>query len=202
MTLEPLHGLPQTHAGPPSPWVSRFLPLIPSGGPVLDLACGAGRHLRALLGRGCPLTGVDRDLRGVADLLGTPGLRLVTADLEDGSPWPLPGEQFAAIIVTHYLWRPLFPAILAALQPGGLLLYETFANGHQRFGRPSNPSYLLRDGELLTLTAGSCQIVAFEQGIVASPKAAVVQRLCAVKTPSPALDLQGDPEPQPLPAIW
>lgn len=205
---EPRRGV--TAAGPPSPWIHRFAPLVRAGGPVLDLACGGGRHLRLFHALGHPVTGIDLDLRGVADLQGRPGIELVAADLENGRPWPLdPGRRFAGIVVANYLHRPLFPALLAALEPGGLLLYETFMMGNQRFGRPSSPAFLLRSGELLALasshlatghlTTGRLQIVAFEQGEVSSPKAAVVQRLAAVAEPAAAPDLDGDPEPRPLP---
>jgi SAM-dependent methyltransferase len=191
------HGL----TAPPSPWIARFAPLVRAGGPVLDLACGGGRHLRLFHALGHPVTGIDLDLRGVADLEGRPGVELVGADLENGRPWPLaPGRRFAGIAVANYLHRPLFPDLLAALEPGGVLLYETFMMGNQRFGRPSSPAFLLRSGELLDLAAGRLQVVAFEQGEVSSPKAAVVQRLAAISGPAVAPDLDGDPEPRPLPA--
>lgn len=185
---------------PPSPWVERFLPLVERDGPVLDLACGSGRHLRLFHRRGHPVTGVDLDLRGVADLQGAAGVELLGADLENGRPWPLPGRRFAAIVVTNYLHRPLFPAVFDALAPGGVLLYETFALGNARFGKPSSPGFLLRAGELLERVAGRLSVVAYEHGEVSSPKAAVVQRLCAVNAGPGAPDLDGDPEPRPLPA--
>lgn len=186
---------------PPSPWVARFAPLVAARGPVLDLACGGGRHLRLFHTLNHPVVGIDRDLRPVADLAGTPEVELLEADLEAGAPWPLPAERrFAGIVVTNYLHRPLFPAILEALAPGGVLLYETFAVGNARFGRPSSPDFLLRNGELLELARGRLQVVAYEHGEVASPKAAVVQRICAVKDLEPGAGLDGDPEPRPLPA--
>ena len=191
---------PHPAAQPPSAWVRRFAPLVPAGGPVLDLACGSGRHLRFFHRRGHPVTGIDIDLRGVADLTPTPGVELLAADLEQGNPWPLPpGRRFAAIVVANYLHRPLFPAILDALAPGGLLLYETFAMGNARFGKPSSPGFLLRQGELLELARGRLQVVAYEHGEIASPRAAVVQRLAAVADLSPGAGLDGDPEPRPLP---
>lgn len=191
---------PHSALGPPSPWVARFAPLVRAGGPVLDLACGSGRHLRLFHARNHPVTGLDRDLRGVADLSGTAGVELVEADLENGAPVPLLRDRrFAGIVVTNYLHRPLFPALLDALEPGGLLLYETFALGNARFGRPASPAFLLRNGELLEVARGRLQVVAYEHGEVASPKAAVVQRLCAVKDLEPGAGLDGDPEPRPLP---
>lgn len=166
---------------PASPWVRRFAALVAAGGSVLDLACGSGRHLRLFHQRRHPVVGLDRDLSGVADLDGTDGVTLVQVDLEGGGPWPLPTDQpFAGIVVTNYLHRPLFPALLDALAPGGVLIYETFAIGNARFGRPSSPAFLLREGELLDLTRDRLRVVAFEQGEIAAPKPAVVQRICAI----------------------
>lgn len=185
---------------PPSAWVARFAPLLGVGARVLDVACGGGRHLRHFLDRGCAVTGVDVDLRGVADLQGRIGVTLLGLDLENGTPWPGELSGLDAIIVTNYLYRPLLPALAGALRPGGFLIYETFAMGNQRHGRPSSPGFLLRSGELLGLAMDQgLQVVAFEQGEVSSPKAAVIQRLCARRPTSPAPDLQGDPEPVPLP---
>jgi SAM-dependent methyltransferase len=190
---------PLLHIPLVSAWVARFAPLVPKTAPVLDLACGSGRHLRHFAGRGHAVTGVDIDLQGVGDLAGTAGIEIVAADIEAG-PWPFAGRRFAGIVVTNYLHRPLLPVLADALAPGGVLIYETFAQGHQRFGRPSTPAHLLRAGELLQAVAGRLQVVAYEHGEVASPRAAVVQRLCAVAdlVPVPALD--GSTEPHPLPA--
>jgi SAM-dependent methyltransferase len=164
-----------------SAWVRRFAPLVPSGGAVLDIACGGGRHLRLFAEAGHPVTGIDRDLGGVADLAGQAGVDLVQADLEDGSPWPPPPERrFDAVIVTNYLHRPLLPVLADLLNPGGVLIYETFARGNERFGRPSSPAFLLDPGELLEVARRGLQVVAFEQGEIEMPKKAVVQRLCAV----------------------
>lgn len=193
-----------THAlpfAPPSPWVARFAPLLPPGACMLDVACGGGRHLRHFRDRGLSVTGVDIDLRGVADLTGREGVTLVQADLEGPDGWPPTLSGFDGIVVTNYLHRPLLSAMVAALKPGGLLLYETFANGNQRHGRPSSPAFLLRDGELLRLAMEQgLQVIAFEQGEVSSPKAAIVQRLTARRPIGPASDLDGDPEPVPLPS--
>lgn len=184
----------------PSQWVMRFAPLVSKPGPVLDIACGSGRHLRHFLSLGYQGVGVDIDTRGVADLAGEPGVEIVAADLE-GGPWPFGARLFAGVVVTNYLHRPLMPVLLDALAPGGILIYETYARGNERFGRPSSPSYLLRANELLELAAGRLHVIAFEQGEVASPKAAVVQRIAAVADLAPGRGLDGDPEPRPLPAV-
>jgi SAM-dependent methyltransferase len=164
----------------PSAWVRRFLSLIRPGGRVLDLAAGTGRHTALLLDMGFRVTAVDRDIAGLRPFAGDQcDVRAI--DLEAGAPWPLGGD-YDGIIVTNYLHRPLFPAISAALAPEGVLLYETFAIGNERFGRPRNPDFLLRAGELLTVFA-ALTTVAFEQGEVALPRSAVLQRIVGVAGP-------------------
>lgn len=171
---------PQPEGSSPSPWIVRFAPLVAAGAPVLDLACGGGRHGRLFLERGHPVTFVDRDLSGVADLRGNAQAALVAADLE-AAPWPLGDRQFAAVVVTNYLWRPLFPALLGALKPRGLLLYETFLRGNERFGKPASPDFLLAENELFERCKDACEILAFEQGEDAVPKPGMRQRICARK---------------------
>jgi hypothetical protein len=122
---------------------------------------------------------VDRDVSGLADLGGRPDLEILERDLETGYPWPLADRRFAAVVVTNYLHRPLVPAIVAAVQPGGLLLYETFAQGHERFGKPTNPDFLLHPGELLEAVRGRLTVLAYENLEVAQPRPAVVQRIAA-----------------------
>lgn len=141
------------------------------------MASGSGRHARFLAQLGYSVTAVDREPQSI------PGVRFIQADLEDGSPWPLPGERFQGIVVTNYLHRPLFPVLEGALAPGGVLIYETFMLGNERFGKPSNPAHLLRPGELRDAFAG-LHVIAFEQGRVVRPKAAMMQRLCAVQAPN------------------
>lgn len=165
---------------PPSPWVIRFMPLITDGSAVLDLACGRGRHAVFLADAGYNVTAVDRDL---SSLPAQDRINLVEADLEDGSPWPLAGRDFDGIVVTNYLHRPLFPVLIDSLRPGGVLIYETFAVGNEAFGRPTNPDFLLRDGELFAAVAGELSVVAYEAGKVDLPKTAVIQRIAAVKSP-------------------
>ncbi|GAB4450023.1 MAG: class I SAM-dependent methyltransferase [Rhodocyclaceae bacterium] len=170
----PIHPIP-TEA---SAWVRRFAPLVRPGGSVLDLACGGGRHARFFAARGHAVEAVDRDAALVAALAGVTGVNATLADLE-GGPWPYAGREFDAVVVTNYLHRPLFAPILDALAPRGVLLYETFMAGNERFGRPANPEYLLHPGELLERVAGRLSVIAFEQGEVERPKRCVVQRICA-----------------------
>ena len=157
----------------PSPWVARWAGLIPQGD-VLDVACGSGRHARFLAGLGYSVTALDREPQVLESV------RFIRTDLEDGSPWPLSGERFQGVVVANYLHRPLFPLLMSSLVPGGVLLYETFMLGNERYGKPSNPAFLLRPGELWLAFPG-LQVIAFEQGTAALPKAAVMQRLCAVR---------------------
>jgi SAM-dependent methyltransferase len=142
---------------------------------VLDVACGNGRHALYFAERGFEVVAVDRDEPGLPK-----SVSFVKADLENGSPWPFAGRRFAAIIVTNYLHRPLFPQLVDALEEGGVLIYETFMMGNEKFGRPSNPQFLLRPGELLQ-AFGALDIASFEQGRVERPKTAMIQRLCALR---------------------
>jgi SAM-dependent methyltransferase len=168
---------------PPSPWIGRHLALAPAGGLALDLAAGGGRPSRLLLARGFRVVAVDREVSGLADLAGEARFEAVAAELEGGAPWPLEGRRFDLITVANYLHRPLFPAIRRSLAPGGVLLYETFAVGNERFGRPRNPDFLLRPGELLAAFA-DLQVVAYEHGIDEA-RPAVRQRLAAVEGSEP-----------------
>ncbi len=166
--------------GEPSPWVLRFASLVPAEGAVLDVACGTGRHTRLFLERGHRVVAVDRDLAGVADLRGHPRLTAIERDLEHGAAPPFAEMSFAAVVVTNYLHRPLLPAIVAAVGPRGVLLYETFARGNERFGRPRSPAFLLEPGELLRAVRGRLSVVAYEELLVRAPRPAAVQRVCAV----------------------
>ena len=165
-----------------SPWVRRFAGLIPARGPVLDVAAGGGRHTRFLLGLGYRVTAIDRDVSALAGLGDHRVLTIVAADLEDGGPWPLGCQLFAGVVVTNYLHRPLLPDIVASVAPGGCLIYETFAAGNERFGKPSNPDFLLRPGELLDAVRDRLTVAAYENLEVAEPKPAVVQRIAAVRS--------------------
>ena len=166
-----------------SAWVRRFLSEIPRNAAVLDLACGKGRNSRLLLAAGFRVVAVDRDLSGFAEPEDDPKLTRILCDLEKDTPdltsWVSKEAGYAGIVVANYLHRPLLPAILAALAPGGLLLYETFARGNERFGRPSSPDYLLKRGELLEVVRGRLQVLAYEDLVVQEPRPAAVQRIAA-----------------------
>ncbi|CAN5388853.1 class I SAM-dependent methyltransferase [soil metagenome] len=172
----------------PSPWIVRFAALLPAG-EVLDLACGSGRHARFLATAGHSVLAVDRNAEALASARGD-GVTVMQFDFERAShgswTWPFERERFAAIVVTNYLHRPLFPFMLDSLAAGGVLLYETFAQGNERFGKPSNPDFLLTPGELLRLvlsaTPPDFRVVAYEEGRVDSPRPAIIQRICAVKS--------------------
>ncbi len=167
----------------PSPWIAGHAHLIAPGGSVLDVACGGGRHVRWLHARGHRLYAVDRNADAVEPLRDVASV--LVADLELG-PWPYPGRQFDAVVVTNYLWRPLLPSIVASVAPGGVLLYETFAAGQGSIGRPSNPEFLLRPGELLDAARPALRVIAYEDGYVERPQPAFVQRIAAVRERSDA----------------
>jgi SAM-dependent methyltransferase len=164
----------------PSPWVVRFANLVSSRGIVLDIACGAGRHTRLFLELGHRVVAVDRDLSGLDDLAEHPRLEKVETDLEDETPFALAGRRFAAVVVTNYLYRPLMPALVEAVDADGVFIYETFSVGNERFGRPKNPHFLLRPGELLEAVRGHLRVIAYEDLVVDEPSPAAIQRVLAI----------------------
>ena len=181
-----------------SPWIQRWSHLLKPRCSVLDVACGQGRHSQWFAARGHAVCAIDR-----TPPVHNPDparIRYLAADIEN-QPWPLTHAaapalrldhaanqadhraatvaQFGAVIVTNYLWRPLFPTLLASLEPGGVLLYETFAEGNAFFGRPTRPDFLLRPGELLR-QCNTLHIVAYEHGVTQSPQK-MVQRIAAIR---------------------
>ena len=177
-----------------SAWVRRFAPLVVEG-EVLDLACGGGRHARHFAALGHPVLALDRDAVALGDLAAD-GIATLQVDLEDGvSEWPFTAARFSGIVVTNYLHRPLFGRLARSLAPDGVLIYETFAIGNEAFGKPSNPDFLLHEGELLALAAfNGLRVLAYEDGFAAVPKASMVQRLCAVNPAFPRSKALLDPQ--------
>lgn len=167
-------------ADAPSPWIEHFAPMIRSGGTVLDLAAGSGRHTRYLAERGCRVVAVDVDVSRLGDLGERVGVEILEHDLE-AEPWPFDDRLFDGVVVANYLHRPLLPRLADSLSPGGILIYETFAEGNERYGRPTNPAFLLRDGELLEAFSGLLEVIAYEHGFFEEPRPAVRQRICARK---------------------
>jgi SAM-dependent methyltransferase len=163
----------------PSAWIARFAPDVSPGGSVLDVACGSGRHSRLFASLGHPVTAIDRD---ISRLTAGDNITTLEVDLEDGTPFPLAGRQFDAVVVTNYLWRALFGDLVAALKPGGVLIYETFALGNEKFGKPRNPDFLLAPGELLEIARDhNLLVLAYEHGEVNDPAPSVRQRIFARK---------------------
>ena len=171
----------------PSDWVVRWSLVLPPQARVLDLACGWGRHTRYLWRLGHQVTALDRDAQALASVKDMS--ETICADIENG-PWPLESRQFDAVVVTHYLWRALWPRILDSVAPGGTLIYETFAAGNETVGRPSRPDFLLQPGELLERTKG-WRVVAFEDGFLPQPER-FIQRIVAIK---PSESPSADPAP-------
>jgi SAM-dependent methyltransferase len=167
----------------PSDWVHRWTRLVPTGGTVLDVACGRGRHMKWFAERGHAVTGVDRDPDAIAAVGALGETR--QADIENG-PWPFPGRTFDCVVVTNYLWRALLPTLVASVAPGGVLIYETFSTGNETVGKPSRSDFLLRNGELIE-ACRSLRIVAYEDGFLGEPER-FVQRIAAVRP-------GGDPGP-------
>ena len=173
---------------PPSAWIKRWSHLVAPGGGVLDVACGYGRHARWFYERNHPVALVDRAqaaINSIASIIPANACEAVVADIENG-PWPFAGRQFAAVVVTNYLWRPLFPTLLGSLQPGGVLIYETFTQGNETVGKPSRADFLLRPGELLEVCQ-ALRVVAFEEGFQQAADGSAprfIQRIAAVRATS------------------
>lgn len=173
----------EASTGKPDPWVQKYAALIPQG-PVLDLACGKGRHGRYFLELGYSVTFIDKNISGVADLLpqgyssyNKVNIRLIKHDMENNSPWPFHPNQFSGIVVTNYLYRPLLPQLITTLKPDGILIYKTFATGNEQFGKPKNPEFLLRENELRTAFNKQFREIAFFQGREMNPDR-ITQAIC------------------------
>jgi len=161
--------------GTPLSWIVQWAGLVPPDATVLDLAAGRGRHALFFAARSHKVVAVDRD---IGLMPAHPRIETLAAAFDDGSPWPLPDRHFCAVVVTNYLHRPLMPALLGSVAPGGVLLYQTFMAGNERFGKPSRPEFLLKDGELLELVRGAFSVTAYEARLISDPMA-MVQRIAA-----------------------
>ena len=161
--------------------------LMPAGADVLDLACGTGRHTALFSASGFKVIAVDQDISQLGALSERQGVEAHQVDLESETGWPFSNRTFGAIVVTNYLHRPLFAHLTCGLEPGGVLIYETFASGNEQFGKPSNPNFLLEPGELMNVVAGKLAVVAYEHGVIHHPRSAVVQRICAINRSEPAV---------------
>lgn len=171
---------PRNH-GPvkPSQWVRRFLSGVKQGGDILDVACGGGRHLRLALELGYSVTGIDRDLSRVEDIAGRKDVGLIEADLEADRAFALKDMRYDGVLVTNYLWRPILDDIIGCVAEDGVLIYETFALGHERHGKPSNLDFLLNNNELLGAVLPRLTIVAYEHGLRGGDYPKIVQRIAA-----------------------
>ena len=172
--------MPDPKTTPASDWIKRHSDKLNAGSHILDVACGKGRHTRWLLESGFQVTAVDINLSGIVDLPEQRALTRLERDLEQGS-WPFAAQSFEGIVVTNYLYRPTLHDLLESLTIGGVLLYDTFAVGNERLGKPSNPDFLLRPGELLVCFAKNMKVLAYDHGQVSFPKPAIRQRLCAIR---------------------
>lgn len=166
--------------GKPSSWMVKYAPLIANGGRVLDLACGRGRHAIWLAQLGYQVDALDRDTATVSGMIGINNINVHVADIEANDAY-LCGQQYDGIIVSRYLYRPLLSTLAEILNPDGVLIYETFMTGNERYGKPSNPDFLLLPDELLETYSPLLKIIAFEQGEETEPRPAVMQRICAIK---------------------
>ena len=173
---------------PSSFFVEHVRPLTEAArhGPILDLACGRGRHSIAAAEAGKRVIGIDRNRDSLAHLQSFArsrnlALECVRADIEEPAEIPLKPNSCGAILVFRFLYRPLAPKIEAALVPGGLLLYETFTLAQLEFGSgPRNPAHLLDTGELPTLFSG-LRVASFHEDVVGSERPNALAHLVAYK---------------------
>jgi len=162
----------------PSSWVIKYANYVPKNSKVLDLACGMGRHTQLFMGRGCHVTAVDIDTQGLQEFANSPNCQIVEMDIEQSEDWLL-SQDFNCIVVTNYLHRPIMKHLANALAPEGILIYQTFMSGNEKFGKPSNPDFLLKKDELMETFEDELEVIAFSQGLTSKPS--MMQQICARK---------------------
>ena len=166
---------------PPSEWVKNHIKIIPNSGTVLDLACGTGRHTRLLLETGRRVFALDCNISQLEDLRENDSVTIIKHDLETANSWPFSPQTFDGIVVTNYLYRPLYPRIIDALAVNGVLIYQTFAVGNEKYGRPRNPDFLLKEDELLETFGTQLEVVNYSHGYIQKPSPAEMQSICCIK---------------------
>ena len=163
-----------------SNWVKYCLEVLPyKNGYALDLACGKGRHSIFLSNLGYNVLSVDVDEHKLNCFNGKL-IKKKVLDVEDINNWPLGKKKFNVIIVTNFLNRKIFPSIIKSIKKGGYLIYETFSEGHQKIGRPTNPKYILKPRELLRLS-NKMQLVAYENIYINNPSNHLFQQRILAK---------------------
>ena len=136
-------------------------------GLALDLACGKGRHSLYLSSLGFSVISVDYNEENLNCFKGK-NITKLNKDIENKKNWPLKKIKFDLIIVTNFLNRSIFPLITKSIKKGGYLIYETFGEGHQKFGKPKNPDFILNSKELLTLCS-SMELIVYEEVLSINP---------------------------------
>ena len=165
---------------PISKWVSYCTNLINKKSKILDLACGSGRHTKYLIDKGHFVTGIDINPK-IKLKSSNHKNKIIKYDLEK-DVWPFETSSFDCILVTNYLYRPLFPFFIKSVKQNGFIIYETFSLGNERFGKPSNPDYLLDNNELFDLLKDEMRIISYQDGIVSNNVQKCVQRVFAIKS--------------------
>ena len=147
---------------------------------ILDFASGNGRHAINLVKSYSRITAIDKDVNKLNLYKNTENINTICFDLETDEEWPLGKESFDVIIVTNYLYRPRIKELTSLLKKDGFLFYETFAVGNEKYGKPTNPAYLLKKRELINIFKNKFEIIYYFQGKVVSDKISIIQR-CSLK---------------------
>ena len=167
----------------PSSWIMQQAERWPNGSKILDFASGYGRHSMALSssfpGR-FEILATDYNHAALRELAAQfPNVKTLHTDLENTNIWPFADHDFDVVLVTNYLFRPRLPELFRLIRNEGFLAYETFADGNGTYGRPSNPNFLLNDGELPACLPNDFEILDYFHGKIDQPRPAIIQRLAA-----------------------